>query len=170
MPPYTDTETGYQLAAYSADTVHEYRIRAMNENDIDIVCQIDLDTWGNEAWSLENFDDSLCDPSYNCWILEDTTMHQSIVGYGVQHMSDCTSHIANLTLHPDQCGRGLGGLLLRHMIDHANRAFATSVTLEVHIANTRAFNLYVKHGFAIVAFLDHYYTNDADAYRMELLF
>ena len=170
MPPYSETGTGYELPADNVPSVEQYQIRAMNEDDLEAVCKIEQDTWRDNAWYSEDFYDALCDPSVNCWILEDTTMSQSIVGYGLQRECQSTSHISNLTLHPDQCGRGLGGLLLRHMIDHANRDCATGVALEVHITNSRAYNLYVKHGFAIVAFLDCYYADNADAYRMELLF
>ncbi|CAF1027131.1 unnamed protein product [Adineta steineri] len=170
MPPYGDNITDYQTLSINTNNVDRYQIRWMAEDDIETMTKIDRDTWGNTSWSSKDFFKSLNNLSWNCWILENPNSDQSILGYGLQYQLDNISHVANLTLHPSQCGRGLGGILLRHMIDYARQNDATKITLEVNTSNTRAFKLYANHGFQIVEYLERYYSDTADAYRMELLF
>ncbi|CAF1476783.1 unnamed protein product [Adineta steineri] len=80
----------------------------------------------------------------------------------------CESHITNLTLHPSQWGRGLGGLLLRHMIKHARLTCAVRMSLGVNTSNERAYKLYFNHGFRISKLLPKYYSGGFDAYCMIL--
>jgi ribosomal-protein-alanine N-acetyltransferase len=145
----------------------QYQIRSMDETDIDTVVQIEQNTWGDESWHSKHFFRALDDPFWHCWILESTTNGYSILGYGLQYFSYNESHIANLCIRPSQCGRGLGNILLNYMTDFARENGATVITLEVHTSNVRAYNLYVKHGFAIIEFLEGYYSKNKDAYRMQ---
>ncbi|UJR10145.1 hypothetical protein I4U23_014362 [Adineta vaga] len=170
MPPYTELDKEYQSPTINVDNVNQYRIRPMTELDIETVVKIEQDTWKDYSWRADIFFDAIHDPACNCWILETTTIGHSIIGYGLQHTSDDTAHIRNLTLHPTQCGRGLGGLLLRHMIDHAREYGALQVELQLHVWNMRAYSLYIKHGFTVIDYLDNYYEDRTDAYVMELKF
>ena len=146
-----------------------YRIRSMSEDDIDAVLAIDMFTWPKEAWSGQNFSRALVDPTWNCWILEDSISDSSILGYGLQYSAHRVSHIANLCVHPYQRGCGLGGFLLRHMIDRARHENLPVVTLEVNTANEQAYKFYENHGFRIIDVLPAYYSCGSDAYRMQRL-
>ena len=74
-----------------------------------------------------------------------------------------------MCIHPSQCGRGLGGILLCHLIDYARENGASNITLEVCTSNIRAYKFYVNHGFRTVGILPHVYSDHSDAYPMTLL-
>jgi ribosomal-protein-alanine N-acetyltransferase len=153
----------------------QHRIRSMYCTDINTLITIEQATWPSDSWSYEIFYKYLNDSLWNCWILESTNANtdSSILGYGVQcklDESNKISCIANICIHPDQRGCGLGGILLRHMIDYARRTGASSVELQVGTSNKHAYMLYDKHGFRIVQVLKEYYSEGSDAYQMQLNF
>ena len=153
----------------------QYQIRPMHETDIDILIVIEQATWNDKAWPYEQMLESLFDPNYNCWILENTnnTTDDSVLGYGFQCISDearTTSSVANICIHPNHRGCGLGGILLRHMIDHARKMAVLKMELQVKMSNKHAFMLYVKHGFKIVRRLRQYYSDNSDAFLMQMSF
>jgi ribosomal-protein-alanine N-acetyltransferase len=168
MPPDININDVYASFTKPWNRQNRYRVRSMNETDIAIVVAIERDTWGDESWSSENFRNTLRDPLYSCWILESITTDYVVLGYGLQYQTHHGSHIVNLCLHPSRRGRGLGRILLGHMIDYTRENDGSLVELEVSTSNTQAFNLYVQNGFKIVDYLPHYYAESSDAYKMAL--
>jgi ribosomal-protein-alanine N-acetyltransferase len=160
-----DTNSDFRT---SENDVKQYRIRAMTVTDIPSVVKLDEITWGDKSWTIEQFYDHLDDSVANCWVLESNTTDDSIAGYGFQRLSSGRLHITNLCIHPNECGRGLGGILLRHMIGYARWLNIPIVELEVATSNIRAYTLYYKHGFRIMQYLERYYSEIDDAYRMQL--
>jgi len=169
MPPHIDVNLDDQPSATKVNNSNQCRIRSMVQTDIPTVFEIDQATWGDCAWSLEHFFDLLNDPLCNGWIVESTTTDYPILGYGFQVVSNGISHIVNLCIHPDRRGRGLGEILLLHMIDYGRRLGSSIVDLEVDTSNVPAYRLYFKHGFRIIQLLQQYYSDTADAYRMRLI-
>ena len=140
----------------------------MNDDDIDAVLAIDLITWPTESWPGHAFSRALTDPTWYCWVAEDSSSDPFILGYGLQHSADQVSHIANLCVHPYRRGCGVGGILLRHMVNQARRKNLAAVTLEVNASNDHAYKLYENHGFRITDVLPKYYRDGSDAYKMHL--
>ena len=165
MPPYTETKLD---CSTSTNDVEYYHIREMTMTDLPSVIPIDQATWGDSSWPTDDFVTIVTDPLHNCWILECLGEAYPIVGYGFQRTSDGVSHITNLCLHPNYRGRGLGDLLLRHMINHARSLHVPKVELQVSTCNIRAYTLYTKHGFTVHHLIERYYSADDDAYQMEL--
>lgn len=157
------------VSAYNANEKSEYRIRRMLYNDIEKIVAIEKKTWGDESWCFDEFLKCIYDPTWNNWIIESSNYGNTILGYGLQYTIGQQSHIANLCIDPDERGRGLGNILLRHMTDYARRFGCLTVTLEVKTTNIAAYNLYYKHGFRTISRLIQYYANDSDAYEMELI-
>jgi ribosomal-protein-alanine N-acetyltransferase len=168
-----NTNNIQQALAINDNSECQCRIRSMHETDIDILITIEQATWHSESWTYEYFLECLNDPLWNCWILERKTSigDNSMLGYGFQHLSNrkkMISHIASICIHPDCRGCGLGGILLRHMIDHARGIGALIVELIVKPTNKHAYMLYVKHGFEVVRLLRKYYLDNSNAYLMQL--
>jgi ribosomal-protein-alanine N-acetyltransferase len=91
----------------------------------------------------------------------------AIVGYAGFWLIVDEAHICTLGVHPDWRGRGLGGLLLIHLLDRAIERGAAVATLEVRASNVVAQSMYRKHGFAPVGLRRRYYTdNNEDAVIM----
>jgi ribosomal-protein-alanine N-acetyltransferase len=173
MAAELNTNDIQQVLANIDDRKCQYRVRAMNQTDIDTLITIEQATWQSDSWTYEYFFECLNNPLWKCWILERTTntTNHSMLGYGFQHPSDeidMISHIASICIHPDCRGYGLGGILLRYMIDYARGIGALIIELQVKTTNKHAYMLYVKHGFIIIRRLRKYYFDNSDAYLMQL--
>ncbi|CAF2541419.1 unnamed protein product [Rotaria sp. Silwood2] len=169
MPSFISNNNDYQILSINAKKSNQYRIRRMQETDIDTIVKLEQITWPDESWSSEVFFDYLHNPFWDCWILACSINDNSILGYGLQYIDNHVSHIANLCIDPCQRGRGLGGILLQYMIDYSRRLGASIIELEVNTSNIQAYNLYYKHGFVKIGFLERYYLDSTDAYRMQLI-
>jgi len=92
---------------------------------------------------------------------------QPVLGYGGFWLIVDEAHICTLAVHPEWRRRGLGELLLLHMVDHATALNAAVATLEVRTSNLPAQRLYHKYGFEIVGLRKGYYSdNHEDALIM----
>jgi GNAT superfamily N-acetyltransferase len=58
-------------------------------------------------------------------------------------------HVADLAVAPDREGQGIGSLMLAFAEDWARRHRCRHLTLAVFPANTRARELYERHGFGL---------------------
>ncbi len=91
----------------------------------------------------------------------------SIVAYAGLWLMVDESHITTIAAHPDWQGKGLGELMLIHLIDTSLKIGGFRLTLEVRVSNFVAQNLYRKYGFVAVSTRPHYYSdNNEDAYIM----
>ena len=85
-----------------------------------------------------------------------------IVGYySYTHIVD-EAHILNVAVLPDYQGRGLGKMLMRHLLDNLP-ADVRAVTLEVREGNTRAIRLYEGCGFVCAGVRRQYYMDKENA-------
>lgn len=85
-----------------------------------------------------------------------------VVGYiGYWLMAD-EVHISTIAVHPDWRGRGLGELLLLHMLYAVYDLPVTLVTLEVREGNTVAQALYRKYQFDQVGRRRRYYRDTGE--------
>jgi ribosomal-protein-alanine N-acetyltransferase len=91
---------------------------------------------------------------YCCRVLEEAG---ELLGYGVMSVGAGESHLLNVCVLPDAQGKGLGRLLLDHMVSIARRYGVESVLLEVRPSNKRAIHLYHKLGFNEVGIRKGYY-------------
>ena len=87
---------------------------------------------------------------------------QPVLGYGGFWLIVDEAHICTLAVHPDWRGRGLGELLLVHMVGHATAINATVATLEVRTSNLLAQQLYRKYGFEVVGLRKGYYSDNRE--------
>ena len=90
-----------------------------------------------------------------------------VVGYaGMWNMVD-EMHIATIASHPQMRGKGIGELLLIHLLRECQRQNALNATLEVRVGNIVAQQLYKKYGFEEVGYRKAYYhDNREDAFML----
>lgn len=77
------------------------------------------------------------------------------------------ARLYSLSVAPAARGRGLGSRLLTACEDHARRAGARRLRLEVRTSNSAAYRLYDSAGFRVIAALESYYPDGEAAHRME---
>jgi ribosomal-protein-alanine N-acetyltransferase len=75
-------------------------------------------------------------------------------------------HILDVAVHPGHRRRGVGRLLLQHILAEARQNGVRSASLEVRVSNQPAIALYQALGFQQVAIRRQYYENGEDAFLM----
>lgn len=85
-----------------------------------------------------------------------------LLGYGGFWLAIDEAHICTLAVHPNWRGRGLGELLLVHLLDRATEVNAAVVTLEVRASNLLAQELYGKYGFLRIGLHKGYYSDNGE--------
>lgn len=99
---------------------------------------------------------------YNCARTE-----MQVVGYaGMWHVCD-EGHITNIAVHPEFRGNGIGSALMESLVEYAESAGISGMTLEVRKSNITAQALYRKYGFENGGTRKAYYAdNNEDAIIM----
>jgi len=89
-----------------------------------------------------------------------------LVGYAGLMFAPDEAHITNIAVHPQERRRGIGRVLLVHLIETALDRRVEALTLEVRVSNVAAQNLYRSFGFAPAGIRQRYYENSEDALVM----
>ncbi|MCW3490540.1 ribosomal protein S18-alanine N-acetyltransferase [Dethiobacter alkaliphilus] len=139
-------------------------IEPMKFSHVDRVAQIEKMVyrypWTRHAFAGEVVDNSFA--SYYVAVEDD-----EVVGYaGIWIILD-EAHVTNLAVCPTRQNRGVGQMLLYHLIKVAREKGALRMTLEVRFSNRKAQDLYKKFGFVSCGVRPNYY-RDEDAMIMWL--
>lgn len=125
--------------------------RRMTINDLDAVLDIEFAAYSH-PWTRGIFIDSL--NSYECWLMFDGSQQ---VGHGVINLIIDEAHLLNLTIKPQNQGRGLGYLLLERLMQRSLELKAGECFLEVRASNQTAYRLYERYGFNEIGRRRDYY-------------
>ena len=145
-------------------------IRRMDITDIDSVMHVEHKA-NSHGWRRRTFEDSL-QLNHECWVVVDPytstyTIAHSVLGYEVD-----SAELYNISVDPGYQGRGIGRLLLNHMLTRSRTLPVERVCLEVRVSNERAINLYRSVGFKQVGVRKDYYQHEEsgreDAYVLAL--
>lgn len=128
------------------------RIRPMRDEDLAAVWAIERRAY-KYPWSKGIFIDCLRVP-YVCEILEEAGQ---TAGYAIMSLAGDEAHLLNLCLDEAARGRGLGALMLDHVVRRATGEGVRVLYLEVRPSNTQALKLYRRAGFARVGVRRNYY-------------
>lgn len=127
-------------------------VRPMVEADLDDVLAIERRGY-EFPWSRTIFEDCLR-MGYCCWLLE---YERAVAGHAVMSVAVGEAHILNLCIDTSLQQRGMGRLLLNHMLDLAASHRAQMMFLEVRPSNVAAQRLYESAGFNEVGVRRNYY-------------
>ncbi len=130
----------------------DYQFRPMTEDDVDEIMRIEPHIYSH-PWSRGNFVDALRS-GYASWVL---LKEKQMIGYSLMMMVLDEAQLLNLSIAKAYQKRGLGRLLLEHMIAVAKRHGAANMFLEVRPSNISAIALYENIGFNEMAIRRGYY-------------
>ena len=102
---------------------------------------------------------------YCGWTVRDE--EDVLLGYALMSMAVGEAHVLNVCVDPAYHRRGLGRLLMRHLLDVASRNGMTTMLLEVRKSNVVALRLYRSLGFVRIGLRRGYYPAEGgreDAY------
>lgn len=125
--------------------------RPMTEADLDEVVQIECAAYSH-PWSRKLFHDGLS--SYDCWVMFEGERQ---VGHAILSVIIDEAHLLNITVKPENQGRGLGLELLEHLMTQAYAMNGRECFLEVRDSNQSAYRLYERYGFNEIGRRRDYY-------------
>jgi len=132
-------------------------IAPASAGDLDAIDEISRHSFKN-AWPRQSFADELVRPHGRLVVARD----RDVVGYLNYWMVADEVHLLAIATHPDHRRRGVGGLLLDHLLAVARATAARMVTLEVRRTNIPAIALYERRGFKRVGVRPAYYQEDGE--------
>ena len=89
-----------------------------------------------------------------------------VKGYAIIDIINDNAQLANIAVHPQYRGRGIGTELLNWCIEFGKKHGGRIITLEVREKNCDAQMFYFKNGFKIKGIIRDYYVDD-NAFVME---
>lgn len=131
----------------------ELHIRKMRASDVDAVLVVEEQSFST-PWSRTAFEEELNNDLAHYLVVEEAGR---LVGYAGFWLVVDEAHVTNVALLPMCRGRGLGTVLLEHMILAAKILGAVKMTLEVRPSNTAARSLYSRRGFVERGIRPNYY-------------
>jgi [ribosomal protein S18]-alanine N-acetyltransferase len=140
-------------------------LELMRVEDLDEVLEIERASfsmpWSRGAFMYEIERNRVA----RCWVVRE---EGGVVGYLCLWEVADELHITNVAVHPAHRRRGLGRMLLAHVLQDAGRRSLSLVGLEVRPTNTEARALYESFGFRVVGRRrGYYYDTGEDALIME---
>ncbi len=127
-------------------------IRPMQMEDVPFVYAIEQQGY-DFPWSKNLFEQAVKSTKY-CAVLE---VDSKIVGYGILSYVVGEAELLNICIAPNHQGKGLAGVLLEHLIDHATEQDNHEMYLEVRVTNAPAIALYERIGFNEIGRRKNYY-------------
>ena len=127
-------------------------LRPMQEHDLDSVMEIENQVY-KYPWTRTIFKDCLHE-GYCCWVIK---KGDALLAYGLMSIAVGESHVLNLCVHPDYQAKGLGTMLLVHLLEIAVERNANMTFLEVRPSNFSAIKMYVEQGFDEIGIRRNYY-------------
>jgi ribosomal-protein-alanine N-acetyltransferase len=135
-----------------------FEIRKMQGADLPRVVEIEKECFGGR-WSQGAFANELANVSSQYFV---GLWEGRIVAFAGYWLILEEAHITTIGTDPRFQRRGLGERMLLHLIEHAIRAAAQWVTLEVRPSNAPAIRLYEKYGFSSLGRRKAYYEDNRE--------
>ncbi len=127
---------------------------AMHPDDLDAVLAMEQRIYAF-PWTRGNFLDSLT-AGYSTWLMR-AGEDLDLLGYAVMMRALDEAHLLNIGIVPERQRAGLGGLLLRHLVEVARGQGAARMYLEVRRSNISGRGFYLRHGFVQIGERPDYY-------------
>ena len=105
--------------------------RPMQKDDLDTIVAIEQVIFPY-PWTRGNFMDSL-NAGHSCWVMQ---QDETIVGYAIVMMVLDEAHLLNISVAQAMQGRGLGRLLLEHVMQIGRQYGGLNMFLVVRPSNT----------------------------------
>jgi [ribosomal protein S18]-alanine N-acetyltransferase len=145
-------------------------MRPMTTTDLGGVLALEIELFGEEAWSRAMLEGELdqVPASRHYLVAEEDGL---VIGYAGLLAAGQQADVVTLAVTAGRQSAGIGAALLAALLDEARRRGCTEVFLEVRVDNQRAQQLYRSRGFAEIGIRRGYYQpsgTDALVMRLDL--
>jgi ribosomal-protein-alanine N-acetyltransferase len=150
--------------------VSQLHFRPMTTADVDRVLTLELELFGEEAWSRQMlFGELGQQPASRYYLVAE--QDGQIVAYAGLLAAGGQGDVLTIAVATARWGQGIGSALLERLLAEARRRGCTEVFLEVRADNARAQRLYRWRGFTEIGIRRAYYQpsgTDAIVMRLDL--
>jgi [ribosomal protein S18]-alanine N-acetyltransferase len=144
-------------------------LRSMTTADLDVILALELEAFGEEAWSRPMLEGELEQQPASRHYLVAQDADGTVIGYAGLLAAGTQADVVTIAVSRDRQQRGTGSALLAALLAEARRRRCTEVFLEVRVDNLTAQRLYTARGFEQVGLRRGYYQpSGADALVMRL--
>lgn len=142
-------------------------IRPAAREDLDQILAIEKLWPTTPGWNRDHFLHEISSDRSYFFVLESG---KKILGYAGCLKIPPEAQITTIAVSPAEARKGMGRLLLNHLLQAAHSWGCAKVTLEVAAHNAPALRLYGSAGFRIVGRRPKFYNDGSDAILMDLDF
>jgi len=143
-----------------------FAVRTMSADDLDQVLAIEESSFPR-PWTREHFRHEL-DAQHGIPLVAVAT-DGTVAGYLCVTLLMDEAEILDIAVRDDLRGRGVGRLLLDHIVELCRHKHTNYIHLEVRRSNLAAIGLYERFGFLRTGERRRYYENGEDAILMQLI-
>jgi [ribosomal protein S18]-alanine N-acetyltransferase len=144
-------------------------LRPMTWADLDVILALELEAFGEEAWSRPMLEGELDQQPASRHYLVAQDPDGTVIGYAGLLAAGTQADVVTIAVSHDRQRHGTGSALLSALLAEARRRRCTEVFLEVRVDNDTAQRLYRARGFEQVGVRRGYYQpSGADALVMRL--
>lgn len=140
-------------------------IRKWKFEDILTLSELEKQCFENDRWSYRTFASCFENPAFYGVVVVDGG---EIIGYGGITVAADTADIENVLVAENRRRGGIGGKIVKALVDYARSQGASQVFLEVRVSNAPAMSLYLKSGFVGSYARTRYYSDGEDCLVMKL--
>ncbi len=130
------------------------------KKDLEAVWAIERASFSH-PWTLAMFQEELAKVPSTLYVLKEMPGNR-VLGYSCFWSLSGELQLANIAVHPDLRGQGLGGKLLNHLLREAESREVEKIFLEVRPSNRAAIGLYERLGFKVLYRRPRYYTPEGE--------
>lgn len=138
-------------------------LREMKLDDLDAVLEIENEAF-SDHWPRTAYEYEISENEFSTAFV--AVDGEQIVGAAVSYLIFDDAQIATIAVRKSHQGQGIGSLMMDKIVQDADAAGCSTLSLEVRISNTPAIKLYEKYGFINVNIRKGYYADGEDAFLM----
>ena len=140
-------------------------IRPALRRDLRRILEIELASFGRDAWDRPVFEDAL---AHSPSLFVVARLSGRIAGYSITYIERGVAELVSIAVHPVYRRRAVGEALMNFTRREIGVLGVAAWRLMVRIDNERAIGFYRRFGFVRARTVRGYYGHGADAWRMEL--
>lgn len=133
-------------------------VRPAELRDVHAIQEIDAQVYPT-PWSEKLTIDQVTGPRRVHLVVEE---QHRVIGHGGIAILDGDAHITTVAIDPVHHRRGLGSVLVTHLLQAAEENGCRAVTLEVRVSNRAAIAMYEKHGLESAGIRPGYYGDNGE--------
>lgn len=146
-------------------SIEKINIKYMQLCDLDDVCRLEAEAYGEHHWSRDGFVNELENNLAKYYVARNAD--GSLLGYLGAWIIIDEAHVTTLAVSPEFKRKKIAQNLMKCFVDDCYKNMVKYITLEVRVSNEPAINLYKKFGFNSLGTRKGYYQdNNEDALIM----